>query len=53
MEQLSLPSARTPFLEILAEARSNRAEMGTGADIFQRFVEPLKPDQHAKEVLVT
>ena len=43
MDQLGLPSARSRFLEILAEARSNRTEMGTGADIFERFVEPLKP----------
>ena len=42
MEQLGLPSARARFLEILAEAKSNRPEMGTGADIFERFVEPLK-----------
>jgi len=42
MDQLALPSVRDPFLEILAEAKSNRAEMGTGADIYRRFVEPLK-----------
>ena len=53
MEQLGLPSARARFLETLAEAKSNRTEMGTGADIFERFVEPLKTDQHDKEVLVT
>jgi len=48
-----LPSARARFLEILAEARSNRTEMGTGADIFERFVDPLKPREQIKEVLVT
>jgi len=42
MEQLELPSAREQFIEILSEAKSNRPEMGTGADIFRRFVEPLK-----------
>ena len=42
MEQLRLPSVRDRFLEILAEARSNRPEMGTGADIYEQFVEPLK-----------
>jgi len=42
MEQLGLPSARAHFLQILAEARSNRSEIGTAADIFERFVEPLK-----------
>ena len=41
IDQLNLPSARDRFLEILSEAKSNRAEMGTGADIYRRFVEPL------------
>ena len=40
MKQLNLPSARERFLEILSEAKSNRPELGTGADIFRRFVEP-------------
>jgi len=43
MEQLDLPSVRDQFLEILSEAKSNRPEMGTGADIYKRFVEPLNP----------
>jgi alpha-amylase/alpha-mannosidase (GH57 family) len=43
MEQLGLPPARKRFLEILAEAKSNRSEMGTGADIFERFAESLRP----------
>jgi alpha-amylase/alpha-mannosidase (GH57 family) len=43
MEQLSLPPARDRFLGILAEAKSNKPEMGSGADIYYRFVEPLKP----------
>jgi alpha-amylase/alpha-mannosidase (GH57 family) len=38
MEQLGLPSARERFLEILAQARSNRARLGTGADIFRQLV---------------
>lgn len=42
MNQLGLPSARDRFLAILSEARSNRPEMGTGADIYRKFVEPLK-----------
>jgi alpha-amylase/alpha-mannosidase (GH57 family) len=42
MDQLRLPSVRERFIEILSEAKSNRPEMGTGADIYRRFVEPLK-----------
>ncbi|HEX3086942.1 MAG TPA: DUF3536 domain-containing protein, partial [Pyrinomonadaceae bacterium] len=44
MDQLELPRVRERFLGILAEARSNRAEMGSGADIYRRFVEPLNPN---------
>jgi alpha-amylase/alpha-mannosidase (GH57 family) len=43
MAQLGLPSERDHFLAILGEARSNRPEMGSGADIFRRFVEPANP----------
>jgi alpha-amylase/alpha-mannosidase (GH57 family) len=43
MEQLGLPSVRGRFLEILAEAKSNRPELGSGADIYRQFVEPSKP----------
>ena len=53
MEQLGLPSVRERFLEILAEAKSNRPEMGTGADIYRRFVEPLKTAKPKQEALVT
>ena len=41
--QLGLPPLRERFLEILEQAESNRPEMGTGADIYRRLVEPLKP----------
>jgi alpha-amylase/alpha-mannosidase (GH57 family) len=40
MEQLRLPPVRDKFLEILGEAKSNRLEMGTGADVFRQFVQP-------------
>jgi alpha-amylase/alpha-mannosidase (GH57 family) len=43
MEQLRLPSVRDEFLEILHEAKSNRPKLGTGADIYRRFVEPSNP----------
>ncbi len=48
MEQLHLPSVRDRFLEILSEATSNRREVGTGADIFRRFVEPSNPSHSAR-----
>src|SRR5207237_5860456 len=41
MEQLRLPSVRDRFLEILAQAKSNKPELGNVADVYRRFVEPL------------
>ncbi|MEP6708262.1 MAG: DUF3536 domain-containing protein, partial [Pyrinomonadaceae bacterium] len=43
MDELGLPSPRGQFLEILAEAKSNRPELGNGADIYMRLVEPANP----------
>ncbi len=42
MEELELESPRTRFLELLAEAQSNLPEMGNGADVFRRFVQPSR-----------
>jgi alpha-amylase/alpha-mannosidase (GH57 family) len=42
-DQLGLPSHRQAFLEMLAEARSNVAEKGTGADIYVLHAEPPDP----------
>ncbi|MDX6289238.1 MAG: hypothetical protein QOH42_1037, partial [Blastocatellia bacterium] len=53
MGQLDLPSIQERFLDMLAEAKSNRTEMGTGADIYRRLVEPLKPSQTQEEALAT
>jgi len=53
MNQLGLPSPRERFLEILGEAKSNRPDLGNGADIFRRFVEPLQLRQASDELLVT
>jgi alpha-amylase/alpha-mannosidase (GH57 family) len=39
-DELGLPSPRSRFLEILAEAKSNIREMGTGADVYLRLAEP-------------
>jgi alpha-amylase/alpha-mannosidase (GH57 family) len=44
MDQLGLPQARERFLEILSEAKSNRSEMGSGADIFLQFAERASPN---------
>lgn len=43
MDQLGLPSPRARFLEILSDAQSNQTEMGNGADIYRRLVEPSNP----------
>jgi alpha-amylase/alpha-mannosidase (GH57 family) len=43
MAQLNLSPARDRFLQILSEAESNRAKLGSGADIYRRLVESLKP----------
>ena len=37
MDQLGLDPPRKKFLDILSEARSNRPEKGTGADIFSQI----------------
>ena len=49
MDQLGLPPARERFLAMLAEARSNRPELGNGADIYRRLVEPANPSFKAGE----
>lgn len=49
MNQLGLPSPRRVFLEILAEARSNRPDLGDGADIYRRLVEPSNPSFKAEQ----
>jgi alpha-amylase/alpha-mannosidase (GH57 family) len=42
MESLGVPAPRDRFLEVLAQAKSNLAEMGNGADVFRRFVPPSR-----------
>lgn len=51
MDQLGLPSPRERFLEILAEAKSNRPELGNGAEIYLRLVEPVNPEWPQQEKL--
>ncbi len=42
MQELGLEAPRDPFLKILAEARSNVGDLGNGAEVFARFVEPMR-----------
>ena len=51
MSDLGLPAIQDRFLQILAEAKSNRPEIGSGADIYRRFVEPLMPTRAPEEAL--
>jgi hypothetical protein len=53
MGQLGLPSPRARFLELLAEAKSNRPELGSGADIYRRLVEPSNPSFKAEQEKLT
>jgi len=38
-QQLGAPLPRNDFLDLLAEAQSNRAEFGSGADVYRSFAE--------------
>jgi alpha-amylase/alpha-mannosidase (GH57 family) len=53
MSELGLPSPRARFLEILAEAKSNQPELGNGADIYRRLVEPLQFRSIGDQLMVT
>jgi alpha-amylase/alpha-mannosidase (GH57 family) len=55
MDELDLEAPRERFLDMLADARSNLPEMGTGADVVRRFVDPLRvhPGRVAAHVAVT
>ena len=52
MGQLELEFSRKRFLEILSEARSNKAELGNGADIYRRCVETANPSNQAAQILI-
>jgi hypothetical protein len=39
-KELGFAVPRKHFLELLAEAKSNRPDKGNGADIFLQFAEP-------------
>jgi alpha-amylase/alpha-mannosidase (GH57 family) len=45
-DELGLPSPRAEFLEIMAEARSNISQFGSGADVYLRFAEPVADPVH-------
>ncbi|MEO5761892.1 MAG: DUF3536 domain-containing protein [Vicinamibacteria bacterium] len=42
MEDLGLESPRAAFMEAIGAARSNVPEWGSGAEVFERFVDPLR-----------
>ncbi len=46
IQELGFEAPRRRFLEILSEAKSNVPGYGSGADIFARFVEPLRVAPH-------
>ncbi|HEY5883392.1 MAG TPA: DUF3536 domain-containing protein [Pyrinomonadaceae bacterium] len=52
MGQLGLEFSRKRFLEILSEARSNKTNLGNGADIYRRCVETANPANQAAEILI-
>ena len=43
IDNLGLPAPRAEFMEILSEAKSNRPELGNGADIFRALVREPQP----------
>lgn len=55
IEELDLGSPRKQFLEILTRARSNRPEIGTGADVFRKLEEvmPVSPQRVAAHLSIT
>jgi len=55
MLDLDLRPPREAFLGALSEARSNLPEMGSGADVFRRFVDPLRttPARVAAHLAIT
>ena len=54
-EDLELGLSRTRFLEMLAGAKSNLPEMGTGADVYRRLAEiaPVSPQRVAAHLTIT
>ena len=42
MSDLGLPSPEKTFLEILAEAKSNITEYGSGADVYHRYAQSCR-----------
>ncbi len=54
LSQLGFSPPRKEFLELLSHAKSNLPELGSGADIFKKLVEPSKvgPDRLAAHLAI-
>jgi len=52
IDDLGLRPLRARFLEILSDARSNKPELGNGADIYRQFVESLQKKELSEELLI-
>jgi alpha-amylase/alpha-mannosidase (GH57 family) len=54
MDELGVEAPHRHFLDVLSEARSNIPEMGNGADVFRRLVEPSRasPERVASHLAI-
>jgi uncharacterized protein DUF3536 len=55
MDELDLDAPSGPFLDVLSAAKSNIPEMGNGADVYRRFVQPSRvtPQRFAAHLTIS
>ncbi len=55
MDELDLDVPTGPFLDLLSAAKSNIPEMGNGADVYRRFVQPARatPQRFAAHLAIS
>lgn len=46
LDELGFGAPRAEMLEVLAEAKSNKKDLGNGADIYHKLVEPVRVTPH-------